>query len=106
MLAHPDVLGFSGEREVYETHYRKLCQYLKEHQIPIEINQLGVMSKRHYPNEWFLKLAGETGCQAIIGCDAHAPEQLLENSSREFCRQIANRNNLQIIDFFPGFLPK
>ena len=100
-LAHPDLMGFSGDRAIYDKYYRKLCQYLKAHDIPVEINQLGVTEHRHYTDEHFLQLAGETGCSAIIGCDAHVPESLNYHQAQEVCRNMAKRNGLMLIDYLP-----
>ncbi|MBR1553919.1 MAG: histidinol-phosphatase [Oscillospiraceae bacterium] len=101
-LAHPDLVGFSGSREIYDKHYRRLCEYLKEHDQPVEINLLGVVEHRHYTNEHFLKLAGETGCKAIIGCDAHQPHRLDYRTGQELCYELARRNNLPVIDYLPA----
>ena len=100
-LAHPDLVGFSGKQEIYDKHYRRLCTYLKQHNSPVEINLLGLVQQRHYPNEHFLKLAGEIGCSAIIGCDAHQPGRLDFRKEQEICRNMAYRNGLKVIDFLP-----
>ena len=105
-LAHPDLMGFSGSREIYDKHYRKLCEYLKAHDLPVEINLLGVVEHRHYTDEHFLKLAGEIGCKAIIGCDAHQPYRLDYRVGQSLCQQMAARNGLKLIDYLPGLEPK
>jgi len=100
-LAHPDLMGFSGAPEIYDKHYRRLCEYLKAHDQPVEINMLGVIGHRHYTNEHFLKLAGEIGCKAIIGCDAHQPSQLDNRIGQSECYQMAVRNGLKVMDYLP-----
>ena len=105
-LAHPDLMGFSGDRETYDKHYRRLCSYLKAHDIPVEINLLGVVDHRHYPDLRFLQLAGEAGCSAIIGCDAHQPERLSYTEGHEQCVRMAEIAGLSLIDYLPGFGPK
>ncbi len=105
-LAHPDLMGFSGSREIYDRHYRKLCRYLKEHHLPVEVNLLGVADHRHYTDEHFLRLAGEEGCSAIIGCDAHQPYRLDCRREQEQCRQMALNCGLRVIDFLPGLEEK
>lgn len=77
-VAHPDLFHFIGDHAIYEKHFRRLCAYLKEKEIPIEINMLGWKDRRHYPNAKFLQIAQAVGNTAIIGCDAHAPEALNE----------------------------
>ena len=76
-IAHPDLVNFTGEDEVYRNHMKRLCEVLKAKNIPIEINLLGVSEGRRYPSGRFLQIAKETGNAAIIGIDAHAPEQIL-----------------------------
>ena len=105
-LAHPDLMGFTGSREIYDKHYTRLCQYLKEHDIPIEINLLGVVEHRHYTDPHFLKLAGELGCQAIIGCDAHSPDRLNNRIAQATCQNMAFQAGLQLVDFLPDMMPK
>ena len=100
-LAHPDLMGFSGSQEIYDKHYTRLCQYMKEHHFPLEINLLGMYLKRHYPNAHFWKLAGEIGCTAILGCDAHNPELLDFRTLQEQGRMLAYQNGLKLIDFLP-----
>ena len=101
-LAHPDLMGFSGSREIYDKHYIRLCEYLKEHDIPVEINLLGVVEGRHYTDAHFLKLAGKIGCSAIIGCDAHQPYRLDFRIGQAECQNMALRNGMEIVDYLPG----
>ena len=105
-LAHPDLMGFSGDREIYDRYYREVCQYLKAHDIPVEINQFGVMDGRHYTDPHFLELAGQAGCSAIIGCDAHRPEWLDAKEQQERCRHMAQAAGLELVDYLPGLGPK
>ncbi len=44
--------------------------------LPLEINLLGLRGGRHYPNKFFWEVAAEEGCQAILGWDAHAPQDV------------------------------
>ncbi len=105
-LAHPDLMGFAGSREIYDRHYTRLCQYLKEHDIPVEINLLGVVENRHYTSPHFLKLAGDMGCKAIIGCDAHTPDRLNNRTAQATCQNMAIMAGLKLIDYLPDMMPK
>ena len=105
-LAHPDLMGFSGDRAVYDRYYRRLCRYLKEHDQPVEINLFGVVDHRHYPDTHFLQLASEAGCKAIIGCDAHSPDRLNDTVGHARCRKLAEDAGLELIDYLPGLGPK
>lgn len=97
-VAHPDLFNFTGSDDVYEKHFSKLCQYLKDKNIPVEINMLGMTGNRHYPSEKFFKIAQKIGNTAIIGCDAHFPEQLSDIESRNNCIKFAEKFNLTLID--------
>ncbi|MBR3629475.1 MAG: histidinol-phosphatase [Oscillospiraceae bacterium] len=102
-VAHPDLMGFTGSQAIYDKHYKRLCRYLKEHDIPVEINLLGVFEHRHYTNPHFLSLAAGIGCKAIIGCDAHQPERLCNPVAEKQCRRLAADAGLELIDYLPGF---
>ena len=105
-LAHPDLMGFSGSREIYDREYGRLIAYLRAHDIPVEINLLGVVEGRHYTDPHFLKLAGAAGCKAIIGCDAHVPERLDHREGQARCTQLAADAVLELVTFLPGLTPK
>lgn len=105
-LAHPDLLGFTGSREIYDREYTRLCEYLKAHDIPVEINLLGVYEHRHYTDPHFLKLAGEVGCKAIIGCDAHTPDRLDNREAQAQCEQMAALAELKLVTYLPGMEPQ
>lgn len=70
-LAHPSLLRWVGDSALYQKEMERLCLGAKEMNIPLEINMLGLMEERHYPNRLFWRIAGEVGNQAILGCDAH-----------------------------------
>lgn len=102
--AHPDLMGFT-DRAVFDKHYGRLCRYLSEHNIPVEINVHGIAQKRHYSDPHFLKIAAEAGCSAIIGVDAHTPGLLDDRAAQAECENRAAQAGLQLIDFLPGLLP-
>ncbi|MGN0591668.1 MAG: histidinol phosphate phosphatase, partial [Ruminococcus sp.] len=101
-VAHPDLMNFTGSETVYRKHYGRLCAYLKEKGIPVEINMLGHVQQRHYPSALFLQIAQETGNTAIIGCDAHNPQSLLDIDAQQACRKLAEQFGLPVVDFLPG----
>lgn len=101
-VAHPDLMNFTGSETVYRKHYGRLCAYLKEKGIPVEINMLGYVQQRHYPSALFLQIAQETGNTAIIGCDAHNPQSLLDIDAQQACRKLAEQFGLPVVDFLPG----
>lgn len=75
-LAHPDLMDFVGPDEIYEKHMRWLCREANSNQMPLEINLLGMMSNRCYPNEKLWRIAGEENCRVVLGADAHTPKGL------------------------------
>lgn len=97
-LAHPDLINFTGEETLYRKHMKRLCVVLKEKDIPVEINVLGLNEGRRYPSRRFLELAKETGNKAIIGIDAHSPQQLLNTEIIEKARKLAEEYGLPLID--------
>lgn len=100
-VAHPDLINFTGAEEIYRKHMGRLCIFLKERNMPVEINMLGLLQGRHYPSDKFFRIAAETGCTAIIGCDAHFPESLADTENMEKCRVYAERFGLKLVDFLP-----
>ena len=72
-IAHPDVVNFTEDDEVYEKYLSKICIRAKELDIPLEINFLGLAEDRRYPSERFFKLAAKYGNKVIYGVDAHTP---------------------------------
>ena len=101
-LAHPDLLNFHGSSELYREHFTRLCRHLKEKDIPVEINLLGLSSGRHYPSHRFFSIAQEVGNTAIIGCDAHDPRVFGDRSSMEACRLLAEKYGLSLTETLPG----
>lgn len=97
-IAHPDLVNFTGEDAVYCNHMKRLCEALKAKNIPIEINLLGLAEKRRYPSRRFLQLAKETGNTAIIGVDAHAPQQLLNEDAAWRAEFLCKEFSLRVVD--------
>ena len=85
-LAHPDFL-YHQNRALYEGEMRRLLLYAKERAIPVEINLLGMCGGRHYPSPLTLRLLGETGAPAILGCDAHNPDRVAKPEEVAFAMQ-------------------
>jgi len=88
-VAHPDIIHYVGDEEIYDKHMRKLAKTLKEHNMPIEINLNGYVVKKQYPNETFMKIGVQEGCEFIIGVDAHRPEAMLDEENYQGCIELA-----------------
>ena len=97
-MAHPDLVNFTGDEAVYRSHMVRLCKALKELDIPVEINVLGLSEGRRYPAKRFLELAKETGNEAIVGIDAHSPKQLLNMETVERAKVLCKDYQLQLVD--------
>ena len=97
-FAHPDLIRFQGDSATYRKYMRRLCQEAKRCNLPLEMNLLGHWSGRNYPDMRFWELAAEEGCQAILGWDAHAPEQMIRPESEQVLRAAAARLGLELLD--------
>ncbi len=97
-VAHPDLINFKGATEIYNKHMSRLCIYLKEKNIPIEINMLGAYQNKHYPLPAFLSLACIHKNSCIIGIDAHIPEQLNNDEGNKLCTQIIKKYKFEYIE--------
>ncbi len=83
-MAHPEVFmrGYPAYDEHCEAAFRTVCRRAAELGMPLEYNLLGVRynqlsGKECYPHHAFWEIAAQEGCQAIVGVDAHDPEDLL-----------------------------
>lgn len=97
-LAHPDIMNYRGMDSVYDWEMTRLCRAMKEMDIPIEINMLGLRENRHYPDERFWKIAGETGNRVILGIDAHCVEQIYDRETYEKGIKLVEKYHLDLIN--------
>ena len=75
-LAHPELAGFCCTPEVCEREYRRLLQFAKDNNFPIELNGYGFIRNRHYPDKRLFELAKIIGNKVIVGIDAHNPSNI------------------------------
>ena len=59
--------------------------------MPLEINILGLRRGRCYPDERFWPLVKALGCRAVLGCDAHAPEDVADPGQVQLALDYAAR---------------
>lgn len=97
-LAHPDLFRFVGDKEIYRRHMRQLVRAAREADIPLEINLLGILYNKHYPNEEFWALAAEEGCNVILGMDAHDPAQVANTQPEEKALELVRHFGLKLLD--------
>lgn len=96
-LAHPDLINYQGTEHIYEREMRRLCLAMKELQIPLEINILGMRTNRTYPMESFWRLAGEIGNDVVFGIDAHREDAIRDMESYQKCMELAKRCGLHLL---------
>lgn len=101
-VAHPDLIHFTGDRKIYDEQMLRLCHYLKDKEIPVEINLLGICDNRHYTSEHFLSLAKKAGNSVIIGVDAHSPDRLEQGDLYERGYQMAKAAGLDVVSVLDG----
>ena len=97
-LAHPDLMNFVGDRNIYRKHMGQLCRFARQADIPLELNRLGIRSGRHYPNVEFFALAAEEGCKIILGMDAHEPRHIQETDTEQKALEIIRHYGLNLLD--------
>ena len=97
-FAHPDLIRFVGDEGAYLREMRRLCRAAAERAMPLEINLLGIREGRNYPDERFWRLAAEEGCTALIGCDAHRPEDLEDTRSERKALDMAERLGIRLLE--------
>lgn len=105
-VAHPDLPDFYGKDCVYRKYMLPLCRFLKEKSVPVEINVLGLATGRNYPSPLFLEIAREVGNTAVLGIDAHMPEDLLDKASVRAAETLCEKYGLRLIEQLavPGLL--
>ena len=97
-LCHPDLMRFVGEEKTYARHMRRLCVRARELGIPLEINLLGIREGKDYPNPKFWRIAGEEGCPAVLGVDAHDPASLRETAAEQKARELAQAYQIPVVE--------
>jgi histidinol-phosphatase (PHP family) len=97
-LAHPDMANFVGSPEHRTKEMTRLCQGVKSLGLPIEVNMLGYVDKRHYPTESFYRIAAAVGNDVVVGCDAHTPAFLSDVAGQNATRAFAEDLGCHIVD--------
>ena len=97
-VAHPDLIGYRGDTDFYREYMTKLCMHMKEKDIPLEINLLGLSENRPYPYEEFWKIASKCGNKAILGCDAHEPKMTGNKKLEALGRKYADKFGIELLE--------
>ncbi|MBO7387624.1 MAG: histidinol-phosphatase [Lachnospiraceae bacterium] len=97
-LAHPDLINFTGDDDVYRRHMSKICEAAVDLNIPLEVNVYGFIDNRWYPKDRFFKLAKEYNPRLIVGCDAHKPNVLRQPKDHPGLEEFLIRNGIEYGD--------
>ncbi len=98
-IAHPDVINFKGDSDLYLPEMKKICIEAKKYSVPLELNLLGIRSGRHYPNEKFWEMVGEIGCDVVYGFDAHDAMNAYDGESLIIAEKMRRKYNLNVIEY-------
>lgn len=97
-VAHPDLIGFTGDRNIYLQKMRKICETSKECNIPLEINFLGIREGRIYPAPDFWEMVGEVGCDVVYGFDSHSNQSAYDGESLEIAEEMREKYGLHVLE--------
>lgn len=97
-LCHPDMINYAENDELYTYEMSRLIAEAMRLDIPLELNLLGMRTHRKYPRDYFWELVGKMGATAILGCDAHAPEDVAESSNIENALRYAERFDVKLTE--------
>ena len=100
-VAHPDIVNHECDPEEYEMCMRRICRKANEFSLPLEINMLGLGTGRPYPYRRFWEIAASEGCKAIIGCDAHKPEDVFHQELIDSARALVSELGIELLDTVP-----
>lgn len=103
-IAHPDMLNFVGDDEIYNREIERMCKASKMYKVPLEINFLGIRDSRNYPTEKFWNIAGKVGCPVTFGFDAHDVKAAFDDESLIKAKEMVEKFNLNYIGR-PKILP-
>ncbi len=96
-VAHPDIINFGGDEDVYRHEMTRLCQASKECNIPLEINLHGIKNNRFYPSDRFFEIAGKVGSPVTFGMDAHDASALLDKEQVRRAAEMVKRHRLNYV---------
>ena len=96
-VAHPDLMAFVGDKEIYKREMTRLCLASRKLNIPLEINLGGVRYNKFYPADEFWQIAGEVGAPVTIGYDAHACDDMLNTEQLKVAAELIQRCALNYV---------
>ena len=103
-VAHPDIVNFCGDEKIFFREVRKIAEASLKHNIPLEINLLGIREGRNYPNPLFWQIVGEVGSPVTFGFDSHDIQAAYDGESLPFAFRLVRECSLNYIGE-PRLLP-
>ena len=100
-IAHPDILFYTGSKKIYREWMLTLIREARDHQVPLELNLLGIRENRNYPDPRFLELVGEEGLPMVLGMDAHQPEHLTNTQQHTQAQALLERFGIPVLPTVP-----
>lgn len=99
-IAHPDLPKFQGDPQLLTAAYHRICAAARQAELPLEVNTLGLRDGRNYPNETFFSIAAQYGCTLCVGVDAHAPQQLMDETCIDAAVRFAASFGTAVVEEF------
>ncbi len=96
-VAHPDILNFVGDKDLYRESFVKICEASKKYNVPLEINFLGIRDNRNYPDMRFVELLGETKAPVTFGFDSHTVKDAFDKESLKTAKEWVEKYKLNYI---------
>ena len=96
-VAHPDLIRYVGDPELYREEMRKICIASREHNVPLEINFLGIRESRHYPRPEFWPIAAEEQAPVTFGFDAHETAVAYDGASLATAEEMVKTYGLNYV---------
>ncbi len=95
-LAHPDLINYNGNEELYLFEMNKICKASNKYGVPLELNFLGIRDNRVYPRNSFWEMVGKEGCEVVYGFDAHSAHSAYDESSISIAEEMRKKYGLRV----------
>lgn len=97
-VAHPDLINFTGDRDIYKSKMRYMASELKKLGVALEFNFLGFTDKRNYPNKDFWEIVAELGNDTVIGLDAHNPNTYDDKKNLQSAKEYLSSLGISVLE--------
>ena len=97
-VAHPDIVNFKGNQELFDEYLWKIARLLKRYEKPIELNVNGYRNQIHYPNHRLIEIGVQNDNTFIVGVDAHRPEEMLDFENYNGCVNLVKKLGGKVIN--------